>query len=59
MRHPSFFRVGTVFKSLWPEPAGPNARGTHPVQYGESVYVKIKWFVVVVEGEGTYDCTCL
>jgi hypothetical protein len=49
-----------VFRILWPELAGDGARDDitlATVAYGEKVFTKIRWFVVIVEGD--YDCSCL
>lgn len=54
-----FYKTGKVFKVLWPEPAGNPQEGITFVTgaFGEQIYDKIRWFVVIREG---YDCcTCL
>ncbi|KAF2087089.1 hypothetical protein K490DRAFT_57161 [Saccharata proteae CBS 121410] len=54
-----FFKVGKVFKCLWPEPTtmpdNNNTVVTGPM--GERIYAKIRWFVVIREGRNA--CTCL
>ncbi|KAH7062218.1 hypothetical protein B0J12DRAFT_230432 [Macrophomina phaseolina] len=56
-----FYKIGKVFKVLWPEPAGNPQSGvtfiTGPASYGEPIYAKIRWFVVIREGRDC--CTCL
>ncbi|GME37829.1 hypothetical protein BKCO1_19000171 [Neofusicoccum parvum] len=54
-----FYTVGKVFKVLWPEPAGNPQSGVTFVTgaYGEQFYNKIRWFVVIREGQDC--CTCL
>ncbi|KAF9640771.1 hypothetical protein BFW01_g12577 [Lasiodiplodia theobromae] len=54
-----FYKVGRVFKILWPEPAGNWHEGVTFVTgaYGEQIYNKIRWFVVIREGQDC--CTCL
>jgi hypothetical protein len=56
-----FFKVGKVFKMLWPEPAGDRNQSstivtTHFLTEAR-VYCKVRWFVVVRTGQGC--CTCL
>ncbi|KAF2267695.1 hypothetical protein CC78DRAFT_591044 [Lojkania enalia] len=54
-----FFRKGLVFKVLWPELAGDT---THNITIAtgigvdERVYAKIRWFVVVREGDNCSTC---
>ncbi|KAL1638748.1 hypothetical protein SLS58_008672 [Diplodia intermedia] len=54
-----FYKVGKVFKVLWPEPAGNAQSGVTFVTgaYNEPIYNKIRWFVVIREGRDC--CTCL
>ncbi|KAK3075500.1 hypothetical protein LTR53_001117 [Teratosphaeriaceae sp. CCFEE 6253] len=67
-RKHSFFNFGRVFKILWSEPASDNATVISPIlrdgrnsissgRYGETVYSKIRRFVVVREGSDF--CTAL
>jgi hypothetical protein len=51
-----------VFRVLWPENAGvSNGNGTEITLVekfdGERIFLKIRWFVVIVPG--TLECTCL
>jgi len=56
-----FFRVGKVFKVLWPELPGHSFEGVTVVtdmKYtSETIVTKIRWFVVVKEGRES--CTCV
>lgn len=56
-----FYKVGKVFKVLWPEPAGNPQAGvtfiTGPETFNEPIFAKIRWFVVIREGRDC--CTCL
>ena len=55
-----FFKVGRVFRCMWAEPAGSNARGflySTPSSRGEEIYSKDRHFVVVQEQRGC--CSCL
>ncbi|OJD34982.1 uncharacterized protein BKCO1_19000171 [Diplodia corticola] len=54
-----FYKVGKVFKVLWPEPAGNAHAGATFVTgaFNEPIYNKIRWFVVIREGRDC--CTCL
>ncbi|KAG0649378.1 hypothetical protein D0Z07_4409 [Hyphodiscus hymeniophilus] len=55
-----FFKVGRVFRCMWSEPAGSNARGylyATPSSKGEGIYSKTRYFVVVQEQRDC--CTCL
>jgi hypothetical protein len=56
-----FFKKGLVFKVLWPELAGDTDKdmtiATAPRFEGEKIFAKIRWFVVVREGDDC--CTCL
>ncbi|KAK8176926.1 hypothetical protein IWX90DRAFT_481980 [Phyllosticta citrichinensis] len=54
-----FYRLGKVFRILWPEPAGnPQANTTFiSGKWNENIFVKIRWFVVIREGHDC--CTCL
>ncbi|KAF2469280.1 uncharacterized protein BDR25DRAFT_187884, partial [Lindgomyces ingoldianus] len=57
VRTNTFFKVGKVFKVLWPEVAGDVSSSTTsvngPVFLHEPVFVKIRWFIVIREG---YNC---
>ncbi|OCK85582.1 hypothetical protein K432DRAFT_286426, partial [Lepidopterella palustris CBS 459.81] len=61
----SFFKIGRVFKVLWPELASDKAEGITTAsqkwatdkKFGEAIFVKIRWFVVVREGHNA--CSCL
>jgi hypothetical protein len=49
-----------VFKILWPEPAGDltgKATIVSDPEFGEAIASKIRWFVVVKEGNNS--CSCL
>ncbi|PSN72333.1 hypothetical protein BS50DRAFT_673127 [Corynespora cassiicola Philippines] len=56
-----FFRVGRVFRVLWPELAGDVAQNitlaTTPLFPNEKIFCKIRWFVVVKPDRES--CTCL
>lgn len=55
-----FFKVGRVFRCLWAEPAGSNAREflfATPSTGGEKIFSKDRHFVVVREQRGS--CTCV
>ncbi|KAF1988839.1 hypothetical protein K402DRAFT_20901 [Aulographum hederae CBS 113979] len=56
-----FFKLGKVIKILWPEPASEpgdlRSEYTHKMGLGELGFVKIRWFVVIREGEDF--CLCL
>lgn len=63
VRYPgyTFYKTGKVFRVLWPELAGDVNQNitiaTVTAPFGESVFYKIRWFVVVREGHDC--CTCL
>ncbi|KAF2251910.1 hypothetical protein BU26DRAFT_246723 [Trematosphaeria pertusa] len=61
VRYPGyeFFKVGVVFRILWPELAGDANDNTTIVttRFQERMSCKIRWFVVVREGHNC--CTCL
>ncbi|KAF2453988.1 hypothetical protein BDY21DRAFT_116516 [Lineolata rhizophorae] len=54
-----FFKFGKVLKVLWPEPLGDeNAKVTIITDsFGERYATKIRWFVVIREGNDS--CSCL
>ncbi|KAH7378346.1 hypothetical protein BKA66DRAFT_149821 [Pyrenochaeta sp. MPI-SDFR-AT-0127] len=54
-----YYRTGVVFRVLWPELAGDVKQNITiaTTQYGENIFYKIRWFVVVREGHNC--CTCL
>ncbi|KAF2395559.1 hypothetical protein EJ06DRAFT_560637 [Trichodelitschia bisporula] len=59
----TFFVPGCVFKILWFEPSGSTQmrRGTsitRDARFGEDVHAKIRWFVVIQEGDENW-CRCL
>ncbi|KAF2758934.1 hypothetical protein EJ05DRAFT_326877 [Pseudovirgaria hyperparasitica] len=60
-RKPEYFIVGRVFKVLWPELQGNSSKGgvslVSQKVYGQKVYAKIRYFVVVNVNEGS--CWCL
>jgi hypothetical protein len=58
----SFFKVGRVFKALWPEPAGNIPESSWNSSVGTSIqdqstFTKVRRFVVVQEKKGF--CLCL
>lgn len=53
-----FFKVGKVFRVVWPELAGDAETVTATIQWRkERIYVKVRWFVVIREGSDC--CSCL
>lgn len=56
-----FFKVGKVFKILWAELPSNNIEGmtiVSDVRFArETIFTKIRWFVVIKEGIGC--CTCV
>ncbi|TDZ21641.1 hypothetical protein Cob_v005594 [Colletotrichum orbiculare MAFF 240422] len=58
------FEQGMIFKVLWPEPSGHNLKGaptisdrmTVPDNYGGSVHVGFRRFIVVANDEGHCQC---
>lgn len=57
-----FFKVGRVFRCMWAEPAGSNARGYQfatPSSRGEGIYSKDRYFIVVKEQRGFCSCVSI
>ncbi|CAO2654007.1 Nn.00g107400.m01.CDS01 [Neocucurbitaria sp. VM-36] len=54
-----YFKRGVVFRVLWPELKGDRAQNITiaTTTFGEDIFYKIRWFVVVREGHDC--CTCL
>jgi hypothetical protein len=49
--------IAQVFKAYWPEPAGGRATSLTDTTFNDQFFARIRWFVVVKEGDKF--CLCL